>query len=159
MQQHIYRQRNEEFEVFTTVFSPQDELELSQGDVILVLFKHEESRWYGRLQNGQQGYFPASHVTELIEEDESANDGGVSLRTSSEGGVLTAEVPASAGPPATPGLRRRLSLMCGDERPFVALRRQSTAACSSPRLLHRILSKHRRKSESHGASNRAFEPE
>lgn len=44
-----------------------DELELNQGDVIQVLFKHEESRWYGRLQTGQQGYFPATHVTELIE--------------------------------------------------------------------------------------------
>ena len=44
-----------------------DELELSQGDVLQVIFKHEESRWYGRLQNGQQGYFPATHVMEVIE--------------------------------------------------------------------------------------------
>lgn len=43
----------------------QDELELSPGDVILVLSKHEEGRWFGRLQNGQQGYFPASCVMEL----------------------------------------------------------------------------------------------
>lgn len=42
-----------------------DELELSLGDVILVLPKREEERWYGRLQGGQQGYFPASCVMEL----------------------------------------------------------------------------------------------
>lgn len=63
-----------------------DELELSQGDVIQVLFKHEESRWYGRLQTGQQGYFPATHVTELIEvsdyalcEEKATSVGGHSL--------------------------------------------------------------------------------
>ncbi|XP_048122671.1 jouberin-like [Alosa alosa] len=191
MQQNIYMQSNEHFEVFTTVFSPQvsrgrhryrqeapekmvvkhsykphwpDELELTQGDVIQVLFKHEESRWYGRLQTGQQGYFPATHVTELIEEDEPPKEGNVSIRRSSDGVVLTAGTHGSGGPPPTPGARRRLSLRCGDESPFHALRRESqhvaAAACHSPRLLQRILSKNRRKSESHkGASNGAFEPD
>lgn len=42
-----------------------DELELSPGDVILVLSNHEEERWFGRLKDGQQGYFPASCVMEL----------------------------------------------------------------------------------------------
>lgn len=42
-----------------------DELELCAGDVILVLSKHEEERWFGRLQDGQRGYFPASCVMEL----------------------------------------------------------------------------------------------
>lgn len=42
-----------------------DELELSAGDVILVLSKHEEERWFGRLQSGQRGYFPPSCVMEL----------------------------------------------------------------------------------------------
>lgn len=42
-----------------------DELELSAGDVILVMSKHEEERWFGRLQSGQRGYFPASCVMEL----------------------------------------------------------------------------------------------
>lgn len=42
-----------------------DELELSPGDVTLVLSKHEEGRWFGKLQNGQRGYFPASCVMEL----------------------------------------------------------------------------------------------
>lgn len=42
-----------------------DELALAAGDVILVLSKHEEERWFGRRQDGQQGYFPASCVMEL----------------------------------------------------------------------------------------------
>lgn len=42
-----------------------DELELFLGDVILVLPKLEEERWFGRLLDGQQGYFPASCVMEL----------------------------------------------------------------------------------------------
>lgn len=48
-------------------YKPQwpDELELLAGDVILVLSKHEEERWFGRLQGGQRGYFPASCVMEL----------------------------------------------------------------------------------------------
>lgn len=48
-------------------YKPQwpDELELFAGDVILVLSKHEEERWFGRLQGGQRGYFPASCVMEL----------------------------------------------------------------------------------------------
>lgn len=48
-------------------YKPQwpDELELTPGDVILVLSKHEEGRWFGRLQDGRWGYFPASCVMEL----------------------------------------------------------------------------------------------
>ena len=42
-----------------------DELALTRGEFILVLCKDDEARWFGRLQNGQQGYFPASHVVEL----------------------------------------------------------------------------------------------
>lgn len=44
-----------------------DELSLAPGDVILVLSKHEEGRWFGRLQHGQWGYFPASCVMELCQ--------------------------------------------------------------------------------------------
>ncbi|XP_013879494.1 pseudokinase FAM20A [Austrofundulus limnaeus] len=86
--QQIYTRRNEHLEVFTTVLAPQgrcwyraeaekmvvvhsyrphwqDELALSTGDIVLVLSKHEEERWFGRLQDGQRGYFPASCVMEL----------------------------------------------------------------------------------------------
>ncbi|KAJ0059560.1 hypothetical protein NL108_001929, partial [Boleophthalmus pectinirostris] len=90
--QRIYMHSNEHFDVFTTVLAPQgkvnyndcsgawrsmtllhhkappywpEELRLTPGDVVLVLFKHEEGRWFGRLQDGQRGYFPASCVMEL----------------------------------------------------------------------------------------------
>ncbi|AWP20682.1 putative ribosome biogenesis regulatory protein -like [Scophthalmus maximus] len=97
--QRIYMHSHEHFEVFTTVLAPQgryryragaekmvvvhsyrphwpDELELSLGDVILVLSKHEEERWFGRRQHGQQGYFPASCVMELSQQ-KSLQTGGV----------------------------------------------------------------------------------
>ena len=42
-----------------------DELKLTRGEVILLLCKDEEARWFGRLQNGQQGYVPALHIGDL----------------------------------------------------------------------------------------------
>ncbi|KAK6492063.1 vexin-like [Huso huso] len=88
----IYSSTDEHLEVFTTVFSskacshirmkhnPQqvkservvavvdykphwsDELVLCQGDVIHVLYKDDEVWWFGRLKNGQQGYFPSAYA-------------------------------------------------------------------------------------------------
>ncbi|XP_066576682.1 vexin isoform X2 [Amia ocellicauda] len=100
----IYNSSDKHFEVFTTVFSPKvcrrsqhiggyhgrgervvavlnytphwpDELELCQGDVIHILHKDDELWWFGRLHNGEQGYFPSNHVTKQngINEDTSAN--------------------------------------------------------------------------------------
>ena len=42
-----------------------DELELSQGDVMQVVSKHEGARGFGRLQSVQQGNVPNSCVMEL----------------------------------------------------------------------------------------------
>ncbi|XP_030574561.1 jouberin isoform X2 [Archocentrus centrarchus] len=39
-----------------------DELTICRGDVIQVLYKDNENWWFGRLENGQQGYFLASYV-------------------------------------------------------------------------------------------------
>lgn len=88
----IYSSTDEHLEVFTTVFSSKacshtrmkhnsqqvkseqvvavvdykphwsDELVLCQGDVIHVLYKDDEVWWFGRLKNGQQGYFPSAYV-------------------------------------------------------------------------------------------------
>uniref|UniRef100_A0A665XAS8 Jouberin n=1 Tax=Echeneis naucrates TaxID=173247 RepID=A0A665XAS8_ECHNA len=44
-----------------------DELTLSRGDVIQVLYKDNENWWFGRLVNGQQGYFLASYVADQSE--------------------------------------------------------------------------------------------
>lgn len=41
-----------------------DELTVRRGDVIRVLYKDNESWWFGRLTNGLQGYFLASYVAD-----------------------------------------------------------------------------------------------
>ncbi len=42
-----------------------DELDLAQGDDILVLVKENDSWWMGQLmKTGREGYFPASYVQE-----------------------------------------------------------------------------------------------
>ncbi|XP_029348983.1 jouberin [Echeneis naucrates] len=47
-----------------------DELTLSRGDVIQVLYKDNENWWFGRLVNGQQGYFLASYVADQRDHSE-----------------------------------------------------------------------------------------
>ncbi|XP_028824293.1 jouberin isoform X2 [Denticeps clupeoides] len=41
-----------------------DELTVCRGDIIHVLYKDNDSWWFGQLSSGQQGYFPASYVAE-----------------------------------------------------------------------------------------------
>ncbi|XP_057200558.1 jouberin [Triplophysa rosa] len=41
-----------------------DELSIRRGDAIHVLYKDNDSWWFGRLVNGQEGYFPASYVAD-----------------------------------------------------------------------------------------------
>ncbi|XP_027130777.1 jouberin isoform X1 [Larimichthys crocea] len=41
-----------------------DELTIRRGDVIHVLYKDNDNWWFGRLDNGQQGYFLASYVAD-----------------------------------------------------------------------------------------------
>ncbi|XP_060919571.1 jouberin isoform X1 [Labrus mixtus] len=41
-----------------------DELTIHRGDVIHVLYKDNDNWWFGRLVNGQQGYFLASYVAD-----------------------------------------------------------------------------------------------
>ncbi|TRY83457.1 hypothetical protein DNTS_016203 [Danionella cerebrum] len=41
-----------------------DELSIRRGDVIRVLYKDNDTWWFGRLVTGQEGYFPASYVAE-----------------------------------------------------------------------------------------------
>ncbi|XP_070709052.1 SH3 domain-containing protein 21-like [Pempheris klunzingeri] len=201
--QRIYMQSNDHFEVFTTVLAPQgryryraeaekmvvvhsyrphwpDELELSVGDVILVLSKYEEERWFGRLQDGQRGYFPASCVMELsqanvppkalrrsvsLRSSASDNDSGVRSRHGN-GHILQALKRGSRGGGGGRG-GGALELDGGQgEGPFLVRRPQTPLpqpvasqpqTHRSPGLLHRILSKCRKKSECQGATNGAFE--
>uniref|UniRef100_A0A3Q3WQC7 SH3 domain-containing protein n=1 Tax=Mola mola TaxID=94237 RepID=A0A3Q3WQC7_MOLML len=41
-----------------------DELTICRGDAIQVLYKDNDNWWFGRLANGQQGYFLASYVAD-----------------------------------------------------------------------------------------------
>ncbi|XP_034416409.1 uncharacterized protein si:dkey-97a13.12 [Cyclopterus lumpus] len=193
--QRIYMHSNEHFEVFTTVLAPQgryryraeaetmvvvhsyrphwpDELELSLGDVILVLPKHEEERWFGRLQDGQQGYFPASCVMELSQvalrrslslRSSACNDSGVCSRHGN-GHIRQALRRGSRG---VGGGGVVLDGGQGEnEGPFPVRRPQipvpqpvasQPQTHRSPGLLRRILSKCRKKTECQGATNGAFE--
>ncbi|KAM9826974.1 SH3 domain-containing kinase-binding protein 1 [Neosynchiropus ocellatus] len=194
---HIYMHSNEHFEVFTTVLAPQgkfvlkysdcrtsfvrqmvvvhsykpqwpDEMELSAGDVILVLSKHEEGRWFGRLQDGQQGYFPASCVMELgqVNLPPRALRRCASLRgLDSDSGLRS----KGAGGHIRQALKRGSKGGGGDlvldGGPIPEQRHHhitvpqpvASQAHRSPGLLHRILSKCRRKSECQGTANGAFE--
>ncbi|XP_078794640.1 uncharacterized protein LOC144988264 [Oryzias latipes] len=193
--QRIYVRSNEHFEVFTTVLAPQgryryrveaekmvavhryrphwpDELELFPGDVILVQSKHEE-RWFGRLQDGQQGYFPASCVMELSQAHllPKVIQRSLSLRITARdsersrygnGHILQAFRRGSRGGGGAEGGLNGGQVESRD--PFLVQRPQVPPAQPmapqirrSPSLLHRILSKCRKKSECQGATNRAFE--
>nr|XP_046178595.1 jouberin isoform X4 [Oncorhynchus gorbuscha] len=175
--QKIYVQSDGHFEVFTTVFSPQacrartryrpreavkvvaavnyrpqwpDELQLCQGDIIQVLFRDEPSWWFGRLQNGAEGYFPTACVTRLNQS--SSKD-------------AAPDAPCGCTSRGTPKVPRHEK-----ESLFRALGHEASSksgsAHSSPSLLHRVLSKgHRRKIDAQGLGdvncsiNVAFEPD
>ncbi|XP_075718618.1 jouberin isoform X2 [Rhinoderma darwinii] len=44
-----------------------DELSIHRSDIINVLYKDNDNWWFGSLQNGQQGYFPANYVAAEIQ--------------------------------------------------------------------------------------------
>ncbi|KAM8881029.1 ephexin-1 [Synchiropus picturatus] len=193
---HIYMHSNEQFEVFTTVLAPQgrcryrtdaekmvvvhsykpqwpDEVELSAGDVILVLSKHEEGRWFGRLQDGQQGYFPASCVMELGQVNLPPRalrrcaslrglDSDWGLRSRGASGHIRQALKRGSKGGGGGGGGGDLVLDGGpipEQRHHHITVPQPVAsqAHRSPGLLHRILSKCRRKSECQGMANGAFE--
>ncbi|KAK2859453.1 hypothetical protein Q5P01_004073 [Channa striata] len=220
--QRIYMHSNEHFEVFTTVLAPvgryryraeaekmvvvhsyrphwPDELDLSPGDVILVLSKHEEERWFGRLQDGQQGYFPASCVMELsqvtlpvlargtaasvsassskgprrnisLRTSAGDNDSGVrrrygnghilqALRRGSRGGGAGGGGGGGGGGEGLDGGQGETKGPFLVQRPQILLPQPVASPPQtqrSPSLLHRILSKCRKKIECQGATNKAF---
>lgn len=62
-----------------------DELTVRRGDVIQVLYKDNENWWFGRLSNGQQGYFLASYVADERVYDEEASQSVEAHTVLSEG--------------------------------------------------------------------------
>ncbi|KAL3041085.1 hypothetical protein OYC64_011963 [Pagothenia borchgrevinki] len=160
--QRIYTHSNAHFEVFTTVLKPQgrqrrrpeaekmvvvhsysplwsDEVQLEVGDLVLVLPRPEETRWFGRLQDGRQGFMPSSCVMELskVRALQRRHHCGVSRQSELSGGLdvgqgeaLDPSVDPSMAPP-------------GPQR--------------SPSLMLRILGRVRRRNQSQrGETNGAF---
>ncbi|XP_033182368.1 uncharacterized protein si:dkey-97a13.12 [Anabas testudineus] len=182
--QQIYRQSDQHLEVYTTVFSPQvcrsrtrrrvetekvvvavaqyrsrwhKELDLNQGDLIQVLFKEDETWWFGRLTGGDKGYFPAACVQPLQGCDWSfrrGSDPAIKERGGSPCGCMRGRSPPKL---LTNSIRRPSAETAGSAAP----------SHGSPSLLHRVLAKSRRKScpllpHPHldtGSINTAFQPD
>lgn len=150
------------------------ELDLNQGDLVQVLFKEDEVWWFGRLQNGHEGYFPAACVEPL-------QGGAPSIATPTllRRGSVPAVVPTAGAPcgctsgRSTPKLLRKNSIrrpLGLDGLPAAGSGGSSAASHGSPSLLHRVLAKSRRKSCPHlphipspardaGSVNTAFQPD
>ncbi|XP_070698228.1 jouberin [Pempheris klunzingeri] len=62
-----------------------DELTIRRGDVIQVLYKDNDNWWFGRLANGQQGYFLASYVADQRDSNEGASQSAEAHTALSEG--------------------------------------------------------------------------
>ncbi|XP_074516340.1 jouberin [Sebastes fasciatus] len=58
-----------------------DELTTRRGDVIQVLYKDNDNWWFGRLANGQQGYFLAAYVADQRDFSEDATHAAMSEGT------------------------------------------------------------------------------
>ncbi|XP_068998409.1 uncharacterized protein [Embiotoca jacksoni] len=145
------------------------ELNLNQGDLVQILSKEDQAWWFGRLKNGDEGYFPAECV-EPLQGGASSRPAMLSRRGSVP--VVVATTGASCGCTsghATPKLLRKNSIrrpLGLDGHPATAESGGSPAAHGSPSLLHRVLAKSRRKSCPHiphphsdpaGSVNTAFQ--
>ncbi|XP_074548053.1 jouberin isoform X2 [Halichoeres trimaculatus] len=64
-----------------------DELTIQRGDVIQVLYKDNDNWWFGRLVNGQQGYFLASYVVDQRDFNEEATHSAEAPPAPSEGTI------------------------------------------------------------------------
>ncbi|XP_024124680.1 uncharacterized protein si:dkey-97a13.12 [Oryzias melastigma] len=197
--QQIYRQRDEQLEVYTTVFSPRvcknrkghvdtqkwqvvevqmeyrsrwpKELDLNPGDLIQVLFKEDETWWFGRLVNGDEGYFPVACVELLQDRDSSKTTPSLLRRGSVPAIVETTRPPCGCtSGHNTPKLLRKNSIQRQlqlSRTPTKAEPGASTTPQRSHSLLHRVLSKSRRKSCPHiphshmdtSSDNDGFQPD
>ncbi|XP_051990868.1 uncharacterized protein si:dkey-97a13.12 [Xyrauchen texanus] len=166
--EQIYTQSHEEFEVFTTVMSPQvcrrrmilkhqgemvvvaagysaecdDEVCVCPGEVVLLLYQENPDWCYVRLQNGKEGYLPTACFTQESLKPIETHLQQSSMQKSSDD---------------RSGCARGHSLKLP--------RRASLAGVpGSPRLLKRLLSRPRRRSDGQavrliGSINPAYHPD
>ncbi|XP_065122767.1 uncharacterized protein [Paramisgurnus dabryanus] len=152
--QQIYTHSHEEFEVFTTVMSPQvcrrrvifkhqgemvvvltgyyaeydDEVCVCAGEVVMLIYQEDAEWCYVRLQNGREGYLPTACFTQKPE-------------------PLPPIVTKQSSVQESPRDRRGCT-----ERSLKLPRRASLSAVpGSPRLLQRLLTRPRRRSEGQAA--------
>ncbi|XP_070831016.1 uncharacterized protein [Chaetodon trifascialis] len=146
------------------------ELDLDPGNLIQVLFKEDETWWFGRLTNGNEGYFPAACVEPLQVGDSSRATPTLVRRGSVPVVVMAAGAPCGCtSGRSTPKLLRRDSIRrpLGPDGPSATPGPSGAPPHSSPSLLHRVLAKSRRKSCPHlphpplenGSVNTAFQPD
>ncbi|KAI7804014.1 hypothetical protein IRJ41_018446, partial [Triplophysa rosa] len=165
--QQIYTQSHEEFEVFTTVLSPQvcrksvnfkhqgemvvvvtgysaeyeDEASVCAGEVVILLYREDADWCYVRQPNGREGYLP----TTCLEKKQNP------LRL-----IVTTQSSIQESSNDRRGCTGRRSLK-------LPRRASLSGVPGSPRLLQRLLTRPRRRSEGHtihtGSINPAFHPD
>ncbi|XP_056914507.1 jouberin isoform X2 [Takifugu flavidus] len=138
-----------------------DELTVRRGDVIRVLYKDNESWWFGRLTNGLQGYFLASYVADqrdFSEEKNESVDTHAALPNQTPTRVsatasFSADLKSDNDPEATDARARRRKKVTQSSippAPEAELTRTRRRATSTPRPLPRRPT---------GQTNNAFEPD
>lgn len=55
------------------------ELDLEQGELVHILYKEDQSWWFGRLTNGHEGFFPAACVQPMAYTASSASTTSTAL--------------------------------------------------------------------------------
>ncbi|XP_070700496.1 E3 ubiquitin-protein ligase SH3RF1-like [Pempheris klunzingeri] len=146
------------------------ELELKQGDLVQVLFREDESWWFGRLRDGAEGYFPATCVEPLQARGLSSATPTLLRRGSVPVAMTTAGAPCGCtSGHGTPKLLRKNSVRrpLGADGPSAPSGPLAAHPHGSPSLLHRVLAKSRRKSCPHlqhppldsGSVNSGFQPD
>nr|XP_055059205.1 uncharacterized protein si:dkey-97a13.12 [Misgurnus anguillicaudatus] len=165
--QQIYTQSHEEFEVFTTVLSPQvcrrrvilkhqgemvvvvtgysaeydDEVCVCAGEVVMLLYQEDAEWCYVRLQNGREGYLPTACLTQ---------------KQDPLPPIVTKQSSMQESP--------RVRSVCTERSLKLPRRASLSGVPGSPRLLQRLLTRPRRRSEGQathlvGAINPAFHPD
>ncbi|KAL1257510.1 hypothetical protein QQF64_010754 [Cirrhinus molitorella] len=145
-----------------------DELSIRRGDVIHVLYKDNDSWWFGCLVNGQEGYFPASYVADegsFDEELSGALEAQPSPLDQSEGAEHATPVQLSAAISASGELKIISELDTDPEASSTTTKKKKKKVKRSevPSVLPRVpsleSSRRRRPLPRLGQANGAFEGE
>ncbi|XP_026007592.1 jouberin isoform X2 [Astatotilapia calliptera] len=107
-----------------------DELTIRRGDVIQVLYKDNENWWFGRLENGQQGYFLASYVADQRD----YNEEGTHMPLSKEPDERSTPTRVSAAISSSGELRFLSEPTLSDTEPEMAVTSRRKKKVKKPRV-------------------------